>query len=212
MRKRLPGAIGLALVAALLSMAAAGAGQTGTAAAGGPDAATLASLPVALSDADKARLAGFAAAREQGLKEARAAGSPDDLAELDKVLAGVATPATDKDLAGKWRCRTIKLGGEFGALTIYGYFPCRIAMKGGRLMFEKPTGSQRKAGELYRLGDDSLLLVAVGYYDDEQPFAYGSKPDRDEVGILYRTGPKRLRVEFPSPHYESRFDIIDMVK
>ncbi len=48
-----------------------------------------------ITDADRARLAGYEATREQALREARAGGSPKDVATLDAVLAKPALSFSD---------------------------------------------------------------------------------------------------------------------
>ena len=44
------------------------------------------------------------------------------------------------------------------------------------------------------------------------PIEYGAKPKEDQVAYLVRAGAIRLRLEFPMPHYESHFDIMELRK
>lgn len=163
-----------------------------------------------LTAGDKARLAAFDEVRAEAVAEARKGGSPADIKTLDAILAGKPHSFSGPfDLTGNWQCRTIKLGGR-PALTIYGWFKCRVSDDGSGWRLEKLTGSQRTSGAFYTDSDTRLTYLGAGHYSDEKPRRYRADPDRDEVAYAIRPGRNRVRLEFPSPKYESKFDIIEM--
>ena len=163
-----------------------------------------------ITAADKARLASFEAIRAEAITEAKKGGSPEDVATLDAVLAGKDLPFSEGfDLTGDWQCRTVKLGGTL-PLTVYGWFKCRVSDDGSGWKLEKLTGSQRTAGTFYTDSDTRLTYLGTLYYSNEEPKKYGSDADRDQVAYVVRPDEKRVRLEFPSPKYESKLDIIEL--
>ena len=159
---------------------------------------------------DKARLDNFDATRAKAIAEARATGSRQDIAVLDKVLAGEPLGLRDAGLAGDWRCRTIKLGGMEPQLVVYGWFKCGIFEDGAGLWLDKTTGSQRTRGLFYDDGDTRMIYLGKLHYGYEKPGLYGQDPTRDQVAYAFRVGPKRMRLEFPAPQYESLLDIMEL--
>lgn len=166
-------------------------------------------FPTDLSAADKDRLAKFDEARTSAIEMARKGGDPADVAVLEKVLEGDAIEIAPADMAGDWRCRTLKLGGLL-PLTVYGDFKCRITDDAAGLRLEKLTGSQRTTGTFYDLGEARLGYAGAGHYADERPRNYGDDPERDQVGYLIPISAERMRLEFPLPRYESHFDILEL--
>src|ERR1700691_764051 len=82
------------------------------------------------SPADVQRLSKLDEAKAKALGEAQA--GPD----MDAIRAVLdPAPASGGALAGRWRCRTIKLGGMTPSV-VYSWFSCRIADRGGHLFFE----------------------------------------------------------------------------
>lgn len=169
-------------------------------------------LPGKLSADDRQRLEAFDSVRGEAIGAARESDDKAALAALDAILSG--RPETIRgatDLAGDWRCRVAKLGGNL-PLVVYGWFRCRITDDAAGLRLDKISGSQRTAGAFY---DDAnaerLTYVGAGYFGYEgKPKPYGSDAERDQVGYLVRVGPDRLRLEFPSPRLESQFDIMEL--
>jgi len=171
------------------------------------------------SPADAQRLAKLDESRAKGLDEASAA-SPADLAIIDSVLHAQAVDASAGALKGNWRCRTIKLGGMTPDV-IYGWFRCRISIKGGAPTFEKLSGSQRTSGTLYPEGGGFVYLGAsyvAGHGGSEKPHAYSGSgagagaqatPD-DQIGLLSLLSDGRARLELPYPVQESTFDVIEL--
>jgi hypothetical protein len=149
----------------------------------------------------------------QALEEAKAHTNAQELRALQTLMSAAPTPIADaRDLAGKWRCRVMKFGGDLLPLVIYGFFECRIDGSGREAKFEKTTGSQRSAGDLIRLDDKAFVFRGVGYTDYTPRKPYGEGPESDQVGLVRRLDPNRLRIELPAPHYESRYDVIELVR
>lgn len=163
-----------------------------------------------LTSEDKARLENFdktrAEALQQGLK-----GEAADVDVLTKSLEGEKQPlASGYDPTGNWKCRTIKVGGEFLDLTVYGWFKCRISEDSRGWKVEKISGSQRFTGYLYTKSDTELVFVGAGHVNDDPARKYGDDPKEDQVAIVSRLGKQKLVFEFPAPYYESKLDIVLM--
>ena len=105
-------------------------------------------------------------------------------------------------MLGRWKCRTIKLGGSFGSLTVYPFFKCEILERSGELFFSKDSGSQRLAGQLFAQGGDGYVFLGGSYYDYESPKHYGEEPDRNEIGLLRKLGTDWIVLEMPKPLLE----------
>jgi hypothetical protein len=178
-----------------------------------PPPSAVLQLPMTLSDKDNIRFANFAQNRAEAISKAKASpDSPRDAATLASVLEGAETPIASSSLIGEWRCRTVKLGGNFGSLTIYDYFKCRILREGNSLIFQKTSGSQRTRGTLYPVTNMRYAYVGAGTVNDDPPIPYGAKASEDQVAYLVQVDAKRLRLEFPKPFYESDFDIVELVR
>ena len=89
------------------------------------------------SSYDQGRLARLDQARSEGMADS--GGMPG---VQETMSAAVVSPG---GLSGHYRCRTIKLGG-MTPYVVYGWFNCRIGMRGRGLFFQKTSGSQRTAG------------------------------------------------------------------
>jgi hypothetical protein len=167
------------------------------------------SFPNDLSPFDQRRLERFDAARAEAIAAARAGGKPADVAVLNGVLRGGAVTLAPAQMAGEWRCRTLKLGGNL-PLTVYADFKCRITDDGAGLRLEKLTGSQRTAGTFYDTAGKRLGYAGAEAWGEEKPLRYGLDLQRDQVGYLVPVAPDRLRLELPLPMRESRFDILEL--
>jgi hypothetical protein len=134
--------------------------------------------------------------------------SSDDRAILAEIFAGEEKLTQLPD--GRYRCRTIKLGGLL-PLVIYNYFDCAVHDNGTTI--EKLTGSQRFIGSLTPSGD-AMFYAGALHYGDEQPMAYGTDPDRDQVGCIVRISgeDEKYRLEMPAPRRESTHDVIELVR
>jgi hypothetical protein len=166
---------------------------------------------------DAGRLAKLDESKAKGLAEAEGGGSQSDLAVIHAALAGSPSPISERNLAGRWRCRTIKLGG-ITPDVVYGWFACRIAAHGDTLSFEKLTGSQRTRGTLYSDASGGYVYLGASSVSGEPAHHYSGKsepagaqatPD-DQIGLLIATGPNSARIEFPYPVQESTFDVLEL--
>lgn len=161
-----------------------------------------------ITSTDQARLDHYKETRKSALTEAKG-GNPRDIMELNEVLARPVVAFTGEGLTGKWRCRTIKAGGNFSELVIYGWFQCKVTDDGSGLKLQKITGSQRTTGRLYDDGDKRAIYLGTHYVNDEPAPAYGKGSKTDQVGYAFRTGRSAWRIEFPAPYYESKLDILE---
>lgn len=162
----------------------------------------------AITADDTARLADADTTRLRAMGEALMGDSAADRAALSALFApGGEALAAIPD--GKYRCRTLKLGGLL-PLTVYDYFECSIS--GDGTVIEKLSGSQRFKGTLSQT-DTGLTYIGALHYGDEAPKAYGAEEERNQVGCLYKvTGMAPLyRLELPEPHFESLLDVIELV-
>ena len=166
------------------------------------------SLGQRLSENDKQRLAKYAEIRAASIDVARTKGDAKDVKELNKILKGKRLSVRDFNPTGNWRCRTIKMNGIL-SLVVYGWFKCRIVEEDGWKLI-KTSGSQRTSGRFFDDGETRMIFVGASHYSDEKPRAYGTDPDRDQVAVVTRPGKSRLRIEFPLPRYESKFDILEL--
>jgi hypothetical protein len=112
-------------------------------------------------------------------------------------------------MAGEWRCRVLKLGGQT-ALAVYADFKCRITDDAEGLRLEKLTGSQRTAGTFYDIGGKRLGYAGAEAWAQERPLRYGMDLQRDQVGYLVPVSAERMRLEMPLPLRESQFDILEL--
>jgi hypothetical protein len=165
-----------------------------------------------MSEEDSRVLAEFDARREAAVSMAGNGGDPANVATLRQVLAGQVMPFDDDyDPSGDWRCRFLKLGGD-PALTVYGWFNCRIADDGAGWVIQKTDGSQRTMGRLYRLTAERLLFLGALHYAREAPMRFGEDPTRNQMAVLTRLDDGRMRLEFPAPLVESGFDILEFTR
>jgi hypothetical protein len=176
-----------------------------------PSNLTLPKFPVKLYPADKVRLSKIEENRKKAIAEAFKSKDAALVSDLKEVLSGSPQLVQKEELLGSWRCRTLKLGG-ISSLLIYPSFSCRISEKKGKLIFHKTTGSQRTRGQLYRISDTQFIYIGAGYYGYEKPKTYGALAERNEVAFFYKISPERIRLEFPAPHFESEFDIIELAR
>lgn len=158
---------------------------------------------------DWARLANHSVARNEAVAQARAAGAPQDVATLEKILARKHLPISDFDLSGNWQCRVTKVGG-IADLVIYSWFRCHVSDDGSGWRLTKLTGSQRTTGVFFTDSDTRLTYLGSGSVNDDAAPPYGSGPQSDEAGYAFRTGRNAWHIEFPFPHYESRLDILEL--
>jgi hypothetical protein len=179
--------------------------------AGGDAAAdgTLASRT--LTKADRDRLARYDAVSKAAILSARDHGAAADLRQANRALAGAPRTILGDDLLGLYRCRTIKMGGIL-PLTVYGWFSCKIDLDDLGYRLVKTSGSQRFTGHFIDESERRLIYYGATHTISEQPVSYGWDKDRNQVGYFFKTGPRNYRLELPLPRYESKFDVIELVR
>ena len=163
---------------------------------------------------DQDRLRGWRSAFVAGLKDARATDAANVAAEavLLRPDAALTQPAIPN---GSFACRTIKLGAQSEGMPGYVAYPaftCRIRAEGGLQRLIKLTGSQRPIGLIYP--GDALRSVFLGTLmlgEETRPLQYGGDTERDMAGYVERIGPRRWRLILPSPAFESKIDVIELV-
>lgn len=165
------------------------------------------------------RLAGFDATFGAALRGALAEGRRGDIDLLQEALSGAALAPVQSQLAGDWRCRTIKMGGLL-PLTVYAPFDCRFTPDGATFRFEKLSGSQRTSGTVFADDQGRLIYLGVGYVADADPVAYADLPDgiagdgatQPQVGVVEQVSAGKARILFPAPVVESQFDILYLTR
>ena len=198
-----------------LSLAGSCAAEQAEPPAGEPDCIPLApDWRSAATAEDRRRLRGWRDSWVEAVEQARAAGHSDEIAgeglllDPDSALVGPIPPA------GDYRCRTMKLGTpapEGLSYVAYPSFRCRIGVEDGQLTFTKLTGSQRPIGRLYADTDRRMVFLGTLQLGDElRSYHYGIDRERDLVAALERIGDRRWRLAFPSPHFESLLDVIEL--
>ncbi|MGZ6008150.1 MAG: DUF4893 domain-containing protein [Rhizomicrobium sp.] len=165
---------------------------------------------------DQKRLASLGEAKQKALAEAKAGRGTGDFSAIRSALDAGSHAPSPHEIAGSWRCRTIKLGG-MKPYVVYSWFHCRIANRGGGLFFEKTSGSTRTAGFLYP-ADGGLVYLGASQVAGEPQHAYSGSgasagaaatPD-DQIGILTSIDAHHARLEMPYPVQESTFDVIEL--
>jgi hypothetical protein len=127
----------------------------------------------------------------------------------DGALAGSPIPN------GLYQCRVIKLGakGE-GNLAYVSYpgFACRVAADQQLQRLTKLSGSQRYVGVIFpHDGMRSVFLGTLALGDERRALQYGQDPTRNVAGYVERIGAGRWRLLMPRPHFESQFDVMELV-
>jgi hypothetical protein len=164
--------------------------------------------------ADRDRIRDWRKAWDEALPLARKADAKAIAAEPllfdpDRALADAALPQ------GTYRCRTFKLGAKGTAMrdfTAYPWFDCRVADEGEVKSLHKVTGSQRPTGLIFpHEATRQIFLGTLVLGDETSPLRYGLDADRDMIGYVERIGPKRWRLVFPRPRFESVLDVVELV-
>jgi hypothetical protein len=137
----------------------------------------------------------------------RGAGEWDDTKDLSTAIECLKPqdrPFKEKDLLGKWRCRSIQANNRL--VVVYPFFDCRFVRKNGKLFFEKTTGSQRRSGYLYpSTGDHMVFLGSLTMNDD-----FNSGEYTDTVGVLVRKARDRFLLILDAT--QEGYEIYEIVK
>ncbi len=168
-----------------------------------------------ITESDRLRMRDWRGALLRGIARARAAGhgaavdAEGALLQPDSALGGGPIPN------GLYRCRVIKLGAKAeGGLdyVVYPAFTCRVQQEKTLQGFAKLTGSQRPVGLIFP-GEAmrQVLLGTLVLGDEARAMQYGRDPERDVAAWVERIGPARWRMMFPSPHFESLTDVMELV-
>jgi hypothetical protein len=168
-----------------------------------------------ISENDRVRLRDWRKTFVDALAEARKAGHGAEIDREGALLdpdAALAAPAIPN---GMYRCRVIKLGAkDAGNLEFVSYpgFTCRVHAERQLQRLGKLSGSQRYVGLIFP--GDAIRNVFLGTLvlgDERRALQYGQDEQRDVAGYVERIGPSRWRLLMPQPHFESRFDVMELV-
>jgi len=168
-----------------------------------------------ISENDRVRLRDWRKTFVDALAEARKAGRGAEIDREGALLdpdAALAAPAIPN---GMYRCRVIKLGAkDAGNLEFVSYpgFTCRVHAERQLQRLGKLSGSQRFVGLIFP--GDAIRNVFLGTLvlgDERRALRYGQDEQRDVAGYVERIGPSRWRLLMPQPHFESRFDVMELV-
>lgn len=167
------------------------------------------------TESDRQRLADWRKSFAAALDAARKAGHSAEIAREGALLDPDATIASPAMPDAIYRCRVIKIGarGE-GNLPYVSYppFACRVKADRGLQHFNKFGGSQRLVGLIFPA--DQVRQVFLGTLvlgDETRALQYGQDEMRDVAGYVERIGPDRWRLIMPKPHFESQFDVLELV-
>ena len=167
------------------------------------------------TEADRQRLADWRSSFVGALDAASKAGHAADIAKEGALLDPDAALGPPAIVDGLYKCRIIKIGAKAeGGLPYIAYptFYCRVKAERGLQRFNKFGGSQRYVGLMFP-GDQvrQIFLGTLVLGDETRALQYGQDELRDVAGYVERIGPNRWRMILPKPHFESRFDVMDLV-
>jgi Domain of unknown function (DUF4893) len=168
-----------------------------------------------ISENDRVRLRDWRKSFEDALTEARNAGHSAEIAREGALLDPDAAQPGPAVPNGMYRCRVIKLGAKDpGNLDYVAYsgFTCRVRAERQLQRLAKLSGSQRYVGLVFP--GDAIRNVFLGTLvlgDERRALQYGQDEQRDLSGYVERIGPNRWRLLMPQPHFESKFDVMELV-
>jgi hypothetical protein len=165
---------------------------------------------------DRMRIGDWRTSFVSALDAARKAGHGSDIAREGALLEPDAALASPGIPNGIYRCRVIKLGtkpdtGSPAYLSDPSSL-CRVKADRGLQRLNKFGGSQRYVGLIFP-GDavHEVFLGTLVLGDETNALQYGQDELRDVAGYVERIGPARWRILLPKPHFESQFDVMEMV-
>ncbi len=169
---------------------------------------------VATTD-DRERLADWRTSFLAALDAASKAGHSSDIAREGQLLQPDAASGPSAIPNGLYRCRVIKIGAKEAdgfPFVADPPFYCRVKAERNLQRFNKFGGSQRLVGLIFP--GDSVHQVFLGTLvlgDETRALQYGQDQLRDVAGYFERIGPQRWRLLMPKPHFESQYDVMDLV-
>ena len=169
---------------------------------------------VATAD-DRQRLADWRTSFVAALDAAKKGGHSAEIAKEGELLDPDAAIGPSAIPDGLYRCRIIKIGakGEGNlAYIAYPAFTCRVKTERGLQRFNKFGGSQRYVGLVFPA--DAVRQVFLGTLvlgDETRALQYGQDQMRDVAGYFERVSANRWRLILPQPHFESQFDVIELI-
>lgn len=165
---------------------------------------------------DRLRLSDWRASFIAALDAAKKGGHQADIIREGALLepdAALGPPAIPN---GIFRCRVIKIGAKPESngpvYDAFAPFLCQVSADRGLQRFNKFGGAQRYVGLLFP--GDSIHQIFLGTLvlgDEKQALQYGQDELRDIAGYVERIGPDRWRLIMPKPHFESQFDVMELV-
>lgn len=164
---------------------------------------------------DRIHLRDWRHAFTEALAEARTSGHSGEVAREGALLEPDAALADGTIPNGLYRCRTIKLGAKAAGMLSYVSYPpvrCEVQPDGKLQTFAKLSGSQRQIGTIFP--SDGLRQVFLGTLvlgDETRAQHYGTDDQRNVAGYIERIGPRRWRLVIPSPSFESKLDVMELV-
>ena len=164
---------------------------------------------------DRQRLRDWRSVWVDALRKAQAAGFGPTIARQGALLQPDAAIEWQEPPGGDYRCRVTKIGSKSPGMLDYVAYPafeCRIRREDGLISFAKTNGSQRPIGHILpTAGHRMIFLGTLQLGDETRALEYGRDRERDMAGIIERIGDDRWRLVFPSPHFESMTDVLELV-
>lgn len=164
---------------------------------------------------DRVRIREWRTAFVAGLEQARASGHAAKVAAEGALLDPDAGIGGNPPPPGDYSCRVVKLGAKGHAglgFVAYPSFACRIEQEGALASFRKLTGSQRPVGVIMsEEAGRAIFLGTLMLGDERRVLDYGRDPDRDLAAAVEQIGPRRWRMIFPYPRFESTMDVIELL-
>lgn len=165
---------------------------------------------------DRQRLSGWRTSFTAALDAARKGGHEADIAREGALLEPDTALGPPGIPNGIFRCRVIKIGAKpesnSSSYRAFSPFVCQVRPEQGLQRFNKFGGAQRYVGLLFP--GDAIHQVFLGTLvlgDEKRALQYGQDELRDIAGYVERIGPERWRLIMPKPHFESEFDVMELV-
>lgn len=166
------------------------------------------------TDDDQNRVYSWVEALYSGVSVAELAGEGQKIKQRNGLFDADGLMDDGAMPAGLYNCSITKLGGPDDAglpYIAYPAFRCRVTEENGRLHFTKLTGSQRTAGWIYRASERHSVYLGTSFYGyEDKATSYGQTKERDQAAVVQRIGPRRWRMVFPYPYYESVVDVMEL--